>query len=83
MGPFESMTSRRVFSPPLSWFPTTPNNHPYVSTCGIGKKQNGQFSEQARRVHPLNLYNYRSCLDCMMPGVQVTTGLGFFLHLII
>ena len=21
-----------------------------------------------------------TCLDCMLPGVQVTTGMGFFLH---
>ena len=24
--------------------------------------------------------SHGACLDCMLPGVQVSTGLGFFLH---
>ena len=36
--PFGCLTSSRVFSPPLSWLPTTPNQPPYTSTCDIDEK---------------------------------------------
>ena len=33
-----SVTTQRMFSPPLRGSPPRPTNHPYVFTCGTGKK---------------------------------------------
>ena len=33
-----SVTTQRVFSPPLRGSPPPPTNHPYVFTCGTGEK---------------------------------------------
>ena len=38
LSPFVGLTSSRVFSPPLPWLHTTPNQPPYASTCGIDEK---------------------------------------------
>ena len=38
MGPYGGVTTWRVFFPITLWLPTTPANHPYVITCGIGEK---------------------------------------------
>ena len=38
LSPFGGQTSSRIFFLPLLWLPTTPTNHPYVSSCGIDEK---------------------------------------------
>ena len=38
LSPFGVLTSSRVFPHHCQWLPTTPNQPPYVSTCGIDEK---------------------------------------------
>ena len=38
LSPVRGLTSYYAFFTPLPWPPTTPINHPYVSTCDIDEK---------------------------------------------